>query len=73
MQRTAIAGGSQRRRLSVCQAEDRTGRTHGAGAQRGTTAARSGHWRRCEIEPGEMELLSTEADSLRQERADRLM
>ena len=36
-------------------------------------AARSGHWRRCEIEEKEMELLFAEADALREERADRLM
>ena len=46
------------------QAEERTGRAHGAGAQRGTIRARSGHWRRCvrsNLER-EMELLFAEAD-----------
>ena len=36
-------------------------------------ATRSRHWRRCQIELGEGEMLFAEADALRRESVDRLM
>ena len=67
----AIAGGSQRRRLGACQAEDRTAQDEHTELERSVEQLRHNQatrtWRR------RWSCCSQRADALRQERADRLM